>query len=88
MDIFVRLLIPQLCKLVCKVWCLIVLLIVEKECLVAKISFKVSCCVPRKLWLVNLKGRTSLEVLVLDGHNIVMDLKETGSDDVYWIHLT
>lgn len=59
-GVFVRLLISQLCTLVSKVWCLIVLLIVEKRvCLVAKISFKMSCYVPRKLWLVNLKERTS-----------------------------
>ena len=65
-------------------WRLIVLLIVEKRVsLVAKIISKVSCYVPRKLWLVN-----QLEDLALDGYNIEMDLKETGYNDVCWIHLT
>jgi len=33
------------------------------------------------------EGKNRLDVLALDGHNIEMDLKETGCDDVYWIRL-
>jgi len=34
------------------------------------------------------EGKDQLEDLALDGCSIEMDLKETGNDDVYWIHLT
>jgi hypothetical protein len=34
------------------------------------------------------EGKNQLENQALDGHNIGMDLKEAGCDDVYWIHLT
>jgi hypothetical protein len=33
------------------------------------------------------EGKNQLEDLALDGYSIEMDLKETGCDDVYWIHL-
>jgi len=34
------------------------------------------------------EGKNQLEDLALGGYNIEMDLKETGCDDVYEIHLT
>jgi len=41
-----------------------------------------------KFWSVTLKGRDHSEDVRVDGDNIRMDLKETGWEDVDWIHLS